>query len=162
MKVERKPGPGAETLKVLIAGLSNMTAKVGWFESAKYEDGTNVAYVATIHEYGAPAQGIPARPFMRPTAEAKQENWKQTARQGAQAVADGGKTSMDVMEALGALAAGDVRRTISQLTSPPLAPSTIAGRLRKRADKKTVGLLTKPLVDTGTMITTLSHLVEDK
>ncbi len=33
-------------------GFKNREARIGWFESARYEDGTPVAYVATIQEFG--------------------------------------------------------------------------------------------------------------
>ena len=39
--------------------------RVGFFSTAKYDDGTSVANVAGIQEFGAPAVGIPERPFFR-------------------------------------------------------------------------------------------------
>lgn len=39
-------------LDAIPEGFANRVAKVGWFPSAKYEDGTPVAYVAAIQEYG--------------------------------------------------------------------------------------------------------------
>ena len=46
-----------------------MVAQVGFPSGINYEDGTNVAYVATIQEFGAPEANIPPRPFMRPTVK---------------------------------------------------------------------------------------------
>jgi hypothetical protein len=161
-RVTRTPGPGTERIRLLLAGVTNKVGKVGFFPSSKYEDGTPVAYVATIQEFGAPSQGIPARPFMRPTIEAKQAEWSGLARQGAAAMIEGKQTGEQVLEIIGLKAAGDIRRTISQVNSPALAPATIAARMGQRADKKTVGNLTKPLVDTGTLLNAVTSAVEDK
>lgn len=160
MRVVRKPGPGAERLRLLLDGVSDKVGKVGFFDTAKYEDGTPVAYVAVIQEYGAPEQGIPPRPFMRPTVEAKQADWKAIATQGAKAMLNGKATGEQVLEAIGLKAAGDIRRTISQVTTPALAQATVDARRRGKADKMTVGNLTKPLVDTGTLLNSVTSKVE--
>ena len=49
----------------------NMVAQIGFPSGNNYEDGTPVAYVAAIQEFGAPAVNIPARPFMQPTVRQK-------------------------------------------------------------------------------------------
>lgn len=162
MKIQRKAGPGAEQLRVMLAGLTNKVARVGFFPSAKYEDGTPVAYVATIQEFGSPTEGIPPRSFMRTTAEAQRGAWQATARQGAQAVTKGNATGLQVLDVLGQQAAGDIRKSISRVVSPPLKQATIDARLRKRADKTTLGKLDKPLVDTGTLLNAVTSEVGDK
>lgn len=147
---------------MLLAGVTDKVGKVGFFPSSAYPDGTPVAYVATIQEYGSPEQGIPPRSFMRTTVAEKQAEWKVAAGIGARAMLAGTATGEQVLEGIGLLAAGDIRRTISKLTTPELAPSTIAARRTQRADKVTVGLLTKPLVDTGTMLNAVTSAVEPK
>ena len=42
---------------------------VGIDNGAQYEDGTSVALVAVVHEYGSPSRNIPARPLFRPTRQ---------------------------------------------------------------------------------------------
>jgi hypothetical protein len=160
LRVQRKAGPGAEKLRLLLAGTTDKVGKVGFFETSKYEDGTPVAYVAVIQEFGAPEQGIPPRSFMRSTVEAKQGDWKEIARRGANAMLEGNATGETVLEAIGLKAAGDIRRTISQITTPALAPATVAARRNARADKQTTGALTKPLVDSGTLINAVQSTVE--
>lgn len=160
--VKRTPGPGVDRIKFLLNGVSNKVGKVGFFPTSKYEDGTPVAYVAAIQEFGSPAQGIPPRSFMRSTVNEKSGEWRGVATQGAQAMINGTATGDQVLEAIGLKAAGDIRYTISKLTTPALRPETIAARLRARKDKKTVGLLTKPLVDTGTLLNAVTSAVEDK
>lgn len=146
----------------MLDALSNKVARVGFFPSAKYDDGTPVAYVATIQEFGSPAQGIPPRPFMRTTVAERESVWVRIAKQGARAVVKGSATGEQVLDMIAQQAAGDIRKTISDLTSPPLKPATIAARLRERADKVTVGKLTKPLIDTALLYDSVTYEVGDK
>ena len=97
---------------------------------------------------------------MRATADAKRIEWAAIAARGSKAVLKGTTSAYAVMEALGLKAAGDMRKHISQVTSPPLKPATIAARLHERADHKTVGALDKPLVFTGELIDSLTNTVE--
>jgi hypothetical protein len=149
-------------LNVILNGLKDSRAKVGFFESAKYEDGTPVAYVATIQEFGAPSQSIPARPFMRHAIKENENAWSKIAESGAMAILKGNATTHDVMEGIGGKAAADIQVAITQVTAPALSSRTIAARLSKRANGKTVGNLTKPLVDSGLMLSSVQHLVENK
>ena len=59
----------------------NMVAQVGIPSGIQYEDGTDVAFVAAIHEFGAPAANIPARPFIMPTVAEQKDQWTNTALQ---------------------------------------------------------------------------------
>lgn len=153
---------GLEQLRVAVQGLGNTTGKVGWFETAKYPDGTPVAYVASIHEFGYAAGSIPPRPSMRPTIAAQSKEWALSFGKGATAAAKGNYTAAQVMDAVGLMAAGDVAKTISKITQPPLKPATVAARRRRYADQNTTGNLTKPLVDTALMVTSITHLTESK
>ena len=56
---------------------NGLVAQVGLPSGINYEDGTPVAQVAAIQEFGAPAQKIPARPFIRPTVKEQKEQWYQ-------------------------------------------------------------------------------------
>ena len=40
-----------------------MGIRIGFFASAKYQDGTPVAAVAAWHEFGAPKVRLPSRPY---------------------------------------------------------------------------------------------------
>lgn len=159
-KVIRKPGPGKLLLQNIIENADGKVGKVGFFASSKYEDGTPVAYVATIQEFGHPEGGIPARPFIRPTIAREQANWRLLAQSGARAILAGNYTIEQVLEGIGLQAAGDIRKTISEIWTPALADATIADRMRRRADGKTTGNLNKPLVDTGYMLSQVQNTVE--
>ena len=163
MKINRKKTERAAQLAFALKNLDGKVGKVGWFAKSKYDDAesTPVAYVAAQNEYGNPNKNIPARPFMRPTIAQQQEAWRKLAENGAKQVLKGNYTASDVMQLLGLKAAGDVKETISKLLEPPLSPVTIQRRLARRSNKSTLGLLTKPLVDTGIMLNTLTNTVED-
>lgn len=145
----RRDRAGGDRLTVALKDLDGLVGKTGYFETAKYTDGTPVAYVATVHEYGYPAGGIPARPTMRPTADAKRAEWAETMRKGAAAALNGQMTARDALERLTLRAAGDVSAAIAALQTPALKPETIA---RKG--------FSKPLVDTGQMLRSVTGVVE--
>lgn len=104
---------------------------------------------------------IPPRPMLRPTVAKNKAEWRTLWEAGARAIVAGKATAQVVMEKLGARAAGDVKKTIAALTSPPLAKSTIAKRRRQLSDRKTVGSLDKPLVHEGIMLGAVTNTVED-
>lgn len=131
------------------------TARVGWFETAKYEDGTPVAAVAAKNEFGSGP--VPARPFMRPTIEAELPQWARIAERAAKQVVAGAMDQRTAIEVLAAKAAGDIRKAITRVQSPPLAPRTIEARAARGASGKASA---KPLVDTGHMLQTLTHEVQ--
>lgn len=157
MKVVRKGG--TEKLQATLKDVSSKQIRVGFFPEAQYPDGTPVAYVAAIHEFGAPQRSIPARPFMRPTAEQKKSEWGRQIAGAVRGAIDGKVDVAQAFDAIGAMAAGDIGRTISRVTTPPLKDSTLRARQTR---KKTPGVSKKPLVDTGLLIQSVSHVVEDK
>ena len=67
-------------------------------------------------------------------------------------------------------AAGQIRKTISNLYTPSLAFSTIQGRLRRAGvgnvgrpyTRAEIGNLYKPLIDTGLMYGTLINVLENE
>lgn len=161
-RMTRTAGPAAPLLKTIINGFDALRLRVGFFETAQYADGTPVAYVAAIHEFGAPEQGIPPRPFMRPAATANSAEWTEQMAAGARAVARGAISPEGVLEAVGALAAGNISEAISQVVAPPLKEATIEAKARKYADGGAAGpgQLGKPLVDTGLLIQSPTYLVD--
>jgi hypothetical protein len=158
-KVRHTPGPGAKALAVAVKGLNGAQAKVGWFPSAKYEDGTPVALVAVVQEFGSPTKGIPPRPFMRTTAAEKKAEWSRDAHVLSKADVNGQLQPGAVLDGLAQKAEGDVRQTISKVLSPPLSERTIQARKRRHSKGKASS---KPLVDTGIMLNTLTSQVGKK
>lgn len=162
-KVTRTPGPAADPLKKALATIAGTVGKVGWFASAHYGTGEPVAYIAAIHEFGSPENNIPPRLGMRATATEKRPEWASVAARGAKAVLAGKMSAPQLMEAIGLKAAGDIRKHIAQVRSPPLKVDTVKARLRGKKQGKVVSITAaKPLVDTGHLLATLSNTVEGK
>lgn len=190
MKIIQKAGPGKEKLKKLLADLKNAkVSKVGWFESAKYEDGTPVAYVASIQEFGAPSQSIPSRSFMRTTILEKQQEWRRIVQVETKLLFKNNSSPVQILEIIGLIAVGDIRKKISQILTPPLSMTTIllrklkkeggqvtgaavgdafntanfvGPRAKKDKSANIAGVSTKPLVDTGYLLATLINVTEEK
>ena len=153
VSVKKIPNPeGMKKLSVVLNGLEGYEGKVGWLKSAQYEDGTQVAYVAAIQEFGVPEKNIPSRSFFRTTIKEKTNSWLQLAKQGLQEVLKSGTSIATVMQKLTIQAENDVLRKIASITSPALKESTLKSRRSKGRNSA------KPLVDTQTMI---SHLTSD-
>ena len=148
---------GSSILATAIRDIQSKKLRVGWFETARYQDGTPVAYVAAIQEFGHGA--IPPRPFMRPTIEAQRQAWRETLRKGAKQVLSERLTFEQMLTAFGMAAAGQVAESIKAVTAPPLSPRTLAAR---QAKKKTPGVSAKPLIDTSLMFQSVTAQVSDK
>ncbi len=192
MGLIRKKTAAGKALDAALKEAGTIECRVGWFETAKYENGTPVAYVAAIQEHGVPARSIPARPFMRPTVQREKPNWDALISNGATQVLEGKTGIQTVMETLGLIASGDVRKTISQVSDPPLSLTTLllrkykkkngAGSVtsakqvaeayhnanmqgpRRKSDKtlSVTGVSTKPLIDSSIMFNTLTYSVTRK
>lgn len=163
-----------------IKELGEKKLTIGVFESAKYEDGTPVAGVAAVQELGSAKMGIPPRPFFRTTAEEKKEEWKDLFRRAAEAVLDGKLSGEDALDRIGLQVAGQVKTKITQIQEPALSPVTlhlrklkqqgeeitgsIVGAAKKKAasgeNLDTSGVSTKPLVDDGILLASITHKVE--
>lgn len=160
--------------------LEKVEARAGWFESAKYDDGTPVAKVALIQEYGAPKRSIPPRPFLRPTIAEKKEEWTKDASEVVKGVLFGHLEPEQGMTVIAQKAAADIRQTISKIRNPPLSPVTLLLRQWKKegreingrtvgeaakavADgKRAEGVSTQPLNETGYMIATCTGIAVKK
>lgn len=165
MKVKRVKSNDGKKLQIILNTDDHKVAKVGWFQKLKYDEPPENPYVAEIaaqNEFGNPSKKIPARPFFRPTIENKKTEWQKLLEQGASAVLKGKIPMTAVLEAVSLKAAGDVRKAITEVYSPALSPVTIQRRLDKRANGKVIGNLTKPLIETKYMLTTLINSVENE
>ena len=140
----------------LIEGLKDFRTIVGWFADTKYDNSTVVAKVASEQEFGTAI--IPARPFMRPARNKNVTLWKNTLETQL-------ANTHDVRRSLDALALvveGNIRQAIVDVTEPPLSPLTIQRRKARYQTQKFTASITKPLIDTGLMISSVSHKTEAK
>lgn len=153
-----------QKLKDLVFTVESETraiGKAGIIGNPKYQSGPSVADVAVVQEFGSPSRGIPPRSFMRTTMVEKNAEFRSIAEKGAKAIVEGRATGAQVMGMLSVTAAGGIKDKITSIMSPPLSPKTIAARLRRRTDKKNVGNLTKPLIDTGLLLSSIQSAVEE-
>lgn len=145
----------SEAIKKMLAELEKKEIRVGFFENSKYPDGTPIAYVAAIQEFGYGP--IHPRPFMRPAEEANKGKWIKGIAAGVRGVIAGNVTLDHALEQVGMVAAGDVRKAIKAVTAPILKESTVQARQRRKKGKKAVSR--KPLVDTGQMLQAVNSAV---
>jgi len=111
------------------------TLKVGILAGASYPDGTPVAMVAAVNEFGRPSIGQPPRPAFRNTVAKKGGEWPDALASALKASDYDATTALNLM---GEGVAGQIREEISTLTSPPIKPETA----RRKGS-------TKPLVEKG-------------
>lgn len=138
----------------LIEKLKGGDVRVGFLEGATDpETGQSLAERAALNEYGHTVKKgaeegsyfVLPRPFFRNMIAAKKGEWPSAmAHQLIKNDFDVEKT----LDAVGGAVAGQLQQSIRDLTSPPLAPSTIA---RKGFDK--------PLIDHGDMLNAVDHEV---
>jgi hypothetical protein len=107
--------------------------------------GTTVATIAAIQNFGAPRAGIPPRPFFTNMVADKQGEWPSAIAGLLVANRYNVGKALDIA---GFAIAGQLRTSIINTNSPPLAASTIA---RKG--------FSKPLIDTSHMINSVDHEV---
>lgn len=109
---------------------------VGFLSQAKYPDGTSVALIAALQDFGTGT--IPPRPFFRGMIERESPGWGNALALNLQA------TNYDIaatLQRMGLGIKGQLQKSIIDLWAPPLAKSTIA---RKGFDK--------PLIETSHML----------
>jgi hypothetical protein len=131
MKVSRQSA-GMKNLIKQLDSIGEKKMEAGWFESARYDDGTPVAGIMAQNELGNPGRSIPARPSLRPAAEGNKQKWKTTAQKGFAAVVQGKTTPDQVLNILGLQVVGDIKNAIAGGNHAPLSPITIA--LRRHAN----------------------------
>lgn len=142
--------------------------KVGFLEDARYPDGTQVAMVAAIQNFGAPARHIPPRPFFTEMVKRCSPNWGKALGKAAQHNGYDFRASFGM---LGAVMKGQLQQSISDTNEPELSEITLMLRKMRTDDPslvvtgKTVGeaarlladgesyagVSTKPLIDVGTI-----------
>lgn len=152
------------------------TLKVGFLEGATYPDGTSVAMVAAIQNFGAPAVGIPPRPFFSNMVAEKQDEWGPALAKLLEANDYDLEKSLDQ---LGLGIEGQLRESIVNTNEPALSDVTLMLRKMKSQDQSLVvtgatvgeaarrvaagesvaGVPSKPLVDTGHLLNSVGHEV---
>lgn len=153
--------------------------RVGFLEGAEYPDGTPVAMVAAIQNYGAPRAKIPARPFFSNMVKDNSRQWP--AQLTTALKASNYDTDM-ALTRMGMLIASQLQDAIINTNAPALSPITVMLRGMRANDpslkvtgktvgqaaqrvkdgKTNYGASTKVLDDTGYMLRKVDYSVDVK
>ncbi|MHA6574555.1 hypothetical protein [Pseudomonas yamanorum] len=121
------------------------------------EEPINNAQLGYLHNYGSPAQNIPAREFMGSGIELARESIDNHLKKAAKAAMDGNSEKVDVeLNATGLVAQAGLRSRINSGEFEALSPVTLAAR-RKRGRTGD-----KPLIDTGQLRNSLTYVIRKK
>lgn len=123
------------------------TVKVGFLRGATYPDGTSVALVAAVNEYGRPSVGQPPRPFFRNMVAEKGPTWPAAVAANLKVHDYDAAASL---RQVGLAVRGQLQASIVQGTYAPLKPATVKA---KGFDK--------PLIDTSHMLNSVDYEVEE-
>lgn len=97
------------------------TVRVGFLEGADYPDGTPVATVAAINNFGAPNAGIPARPFFTTMVAQAKGGWASTFGKALEASDLNTDTALGL---LGEVMTGQLQEAIVTSAGPANSPVT--------------------------------------
>jgi len=147
-------------LFALTKSLTNESVYVGVPSSEAVrddDDEVNNAALAAIHDRGAPANNIPARPFMEPGIENAQPKILEQMKKGAEAALDGNDDKrMQCLHRAGLIAQNSVRSYINSGIAPVLSELTLAARRRRGRTG------TKALIDTGQLRNSIIYVIRKK
>jgi uncharacterized protein (DUF2249 family) len=184
----RKPTQIKLNLDRMIKDADSYNSKIGWFEGKAYPDnGPEVWRVASWMELGVESRSIPPRPMFAPTFTRETGNWQVAFGGLAKQVVRGQKNMKQAFDAIGLVAVGDVKKTISDIHEPKLSPLTIIlrkyhlehtfdktkpeysplggkkiGELAQDLTVDVSGISIKPLVFTGLLFSTISNITDEK
>lgn len=165
---------GGEKLEAFLKGLAAKletggAVRVGWpgasdpgevegegEKGATYPNGTPVAAIAAIQEFGAPRVGIPPRPFFRTMIADKSSGWGEAVALNLKA------TDYDAAKALGRVGQGiaeQLQESIRDLDEPALSPVTLM--LRSLYPVRSEGVTSKRQVVEARMLVELGESYGD-
>ena len=149
-KIKRKSGPGQDALK-RAQSLKPAHVLVGIPRDAiPYPDGTSVALVGAVHEFGSGTRKIPERSFLRSTINDERKTYTKMLSTIAEFAIDEGRDLKDGLAIVGQVAQGDVQKKIVDIKDPPNTPETI----RRKGSSN-------PLIDTGHMRQSVTYEVRE-
>lgn len=106
---------------------SGSEVRVGFLENATYPDGTKVATVAAINNFGAPEAGVPARPFFSEMVARNSPDW---GDRFAEVLVDEDYDAEAALGLMGDDIAWQLRQSILEFSGVPLSPVTLLLRAR--------------------------------
>lgn len=168
---------GGQNFERALAEIAKKLAKpasvsVGFLSGSTEANGTSVATIAAIQEFGAPSRGIPPRPFFRTMVAEKSPEWADALALALERTNGDTAAAMAIM---GEGIAGQLRESIIATNSPPNSPVTnllkqrfpMGGQtfddvLKARADVAAGATAPagKPLVQSGVMLGSVDYEVK--
>lgn len=145
---------GGGKLNAILDGIAGrlggpQEVRTGFLEGATESSGVSMPMVAAIDEFGAPSRGQPPRPFFRGMIEKHKDEWGPELGKVLVTQDYNAEVALGLM---GERIAGELRQSIADFDSVPLAPSTIAAKARGGVTKIAgVAGPEKQLIDTGDM-----------
>jgi len=158
------------------------TVRIGFLEGSTEPDGTSTPMVAAIQEFGAVSgkkrQVIPPRPYFRTMIAEKSPQW---GNQLGEVLKHNDFDAAKSLALMGLGIGGQLQDSIIATMAPPLSPitlmlrkmrsenqtlkmggKTVAEAARRVAAGESAGdVSTKPLVDSGSMLNSVSYQVDD-
>lgn len=133
-------------------GADKSVVKVGIPSERKHQpDGTPLAMIGAVHEFGLPTRGIPERSFLRAGLRHAREQLIRLNRISLVRIVKGDMTVQRALGLMGNMAAGAVKKEIREGDFESLQPATIK---RKGSSK--------PLIDKGQLVQSITYVVEEK
>lgn len=142
---------GMKALKKRSQTLDHGGVKVGVPGSLSHQDGTSLAMIAAVHEFGNPEKGIPERSFLRGSILTNRKKYADASKKLSFRVLSGDMQAAQAYGLLGQAASDDVKQFIREGDFVPNAPATVA---RKGSSK--------PLIDTGQLRQSITFVVDEK
>lgn len=159
-KIKQRVQDTARKLPVAVVGVQGVAGQ------EIREEGMTNAYLASIHEFGTRDKRVPERSFMRSTFDEKIGEYQRWLDKLAKIFYSnkpfpgGGKLEGQLL-ILGEKFRGDIIKKIKTKIGPPLKEATKRARASKTAKKGGGGLPDTPLWYTGTMVNSISVVVEN-
>lgn len=153
-----------DELRSVLAAIKRATREtvligVPYYHTARPGDVTGIsnADLGYIHEFGAPAANIPARPFLVPGVLSARKTATSLMADGLSDEMVGQRGAAHIsMHRAGLVAVNYVRQTITDGVEPALSEVTI----RIRLEKGRTG--TTPLLDTGQLRNSITYVIRNK
>jgi len=142
---------------------SKAKLRVGFLENATYPDGTPVALIGAIQNFGAPKVGIPPRPFFSNVVKENRDKKWPTAM--ALLLKQNNYDVKKTLEMMGLGIRDQIQQSIRDTNTPPLKPRTIVakgGTPDMKYDKKKPSTFpAKPLIRSGHMLNSVDYDIKE-
>lgn len=144
---------GWEQLQKELKLLHRVKSKVGLPTGGDVGSGealtmSEVATVGAVHEFGAPNKNIPERSWLRASYDENKGDLDRVKTREYNRLLEGKQTAIVAIGRVGEWLAAKVKAKIRKGPFEPLAATTLARKAPK----------TKPLIDTGQMIQSVTHV----